>query len=208
MEHYCENRTDPAVQKATFNHFCSFAAQSRREKTRLETVKVSSYLDVQVSPEQTDLFNPAYKDVLMGFIKYDCKGKGATQKTAKRRLDVISGGVASYARCLNDPAQLKMIAEVTAIAASFAEVSADMIANKKQKQEEAAAKAAATKAKAKKKKADEAAKKVELLPSLTAAMEPFLSGEKTPAAFSELNNGPLKNLIKYYCDATTVSQQA
>ena len=103
---------------------------------------------------------------------------------------MITGGVASYARCLNGPAMLKQIEEVNMIAASVAEVglSADMEANKKRKAETAAAKLAKRKAKAKKQETDEAAKKVELLPSLTAAMEPFLSGQKNPTAFSDRGN--------------------
>jgi hypothetical protein len=40
---------------------------------------------------------------VMGFITYDVKGNGATQKIAKRPLDTISVNVASYARCLSNP---------------------------------------------------------------------------------------------------------
>ena len=64
--------------------------------------------------------------------------------------------------------------------------------------ETAAAKLAAKKAKKKKLATDEAAKKVELIPSLTAAMELFSSGEKNFTAFSDTNNDLFKNLIKYF----------
>ena len=62
-----------------------------------------------MSDNQQNLLNLTQKDVLFGFISYDAKGKGAVQKMAKRRLDLIEGNVSSYSRLLNDPKRLKSL---------------------------------------------------------------------------------------------------
>jgi len=86
----------------------------------------------------------------MGCISCYVKGKGAANKLAEHRPDVISGNVALCARCLNGAKRLKQIQEANQLVATAAEVSAD-IANEK----------AAQKAKAPEKKEATIEKKVE-----------------------------------------------
>jgi hypothetical protein len=54
-----------------------------------------------------------------GFILYDCKGNGAVKKIARRRLEMISGNVASYSRLLNDGKRLEEIKEVHELTSAF-----------------------------------------------------------------------------------------
>ena len=59
-------------------------------------------------------------------------------------------------------------------------------------------KAAESAAKKKQQEAENAAKRAELLPSLTEVLAPFLSGAKPWTDFHQLTNTTLLNLIKYY----------
>ena len=151
-----------------------------------------------MTDKQAELLQPSDKDVLMGHIIYDAKGEGAQQKVAKRRLDIMSGNINSYSRCLNDPERMAMIAEVNAIAASCAEVSADLEGNKRKKAEATAAKAAAIARKKVRKELEEEAKAEELRPKLEAVMKPFLFGDATVEGFNDLSNTMLQDLIQYY----------
>ena len=76
-----------------------------------------------MSDNQRTLLNPTQNDVFFGLIDYDAKGKGAVQKIAKRRLDVIEGNVNSYSKMLNNTKILKIIKDFNQICASVAEVS-------------------------------------------------------------------------------------
>ena len=89
----------------------------------------------QLSRNQLTLLNPNHQDVVKGFILYDCKGQGAVQKVAKRRLDMISGNVASYSRYLNDEKRLAEIKELNELTSAVAEVSADKMNEKKRKKD-------------------------------------------------------------------------
>jgi len=62
-----------------------------------------------MSDDQKQMLCPPHKNVLTGHILCDVKGKGAVNKLAKQRLDMISGNVASHARCLNSAEQPKQI---------------------------------------------------------------------------------------------------
>ena len=53
------------------------------------------------------LFNTTVKNVLMGHILYNVKGKGAQQKVAKGCLDFVDENTYYYAKWLNGPKQLK-----------------------------------------------------------------------------------------------------
>ena len=72
---------------------------------------------------------------MFGFIAYDPKGKGAVQRIAKRRLDVIEGNVNSYSKLLNDPKRLKIINNFNQFCASVAEVSEEVEQRKVQRKE-------------------------------------------------------------------------
>ena len=86
---------------------------------------------------QKDLLNPTQKQVIKGFILYDVKGKGAREKVARRRLDMVSGNVSSYSRVLNDPKLMQEYEEVNKLVATVAAVSADKEAAKERTKEAA-----------------------------------------------------------------------
>ena len=151
-----------------------------------------------MTDKQAELLKPQYKHVLMGHILYDSKGEGAQQKVTEHRLDIMSGNINSYSRCLNDPDRMAMIREVNAITASCAEVSADLEDNKRKRTEAAAKKAAAIARKKVHRELEEEAKAEELRPALDAVMEPFLLGDATVEGFNDLSNTMLQDLIQYY----------
>ena len=156
----------------------------------------SSYLDAEVSLTQKRLFNPSKRHTLHGHISYDCKGTAAAEKIAKRRLDVVSGSIASYSRCLNDPSRLAAIKEMCEMTAAVAEISEDKEREKKRLLDEATAAAAEKAAKKKREAEEEEAKTLELQPKLEELMEPFHAGDKTPAEFQEFTVPILKELIR------------
>lgn len=90
---------------------------------------------------------------------------------------------------------MQQIAELSALGAGVAEVSADVKANKKQKLDNAAPKAAETEVKKKKQEVEDAVERAQLLSLL---MVPCLAGVKPPADFIGLTKPQLVNLIKYY----------
>jgi len=131
--------TSASSTRELFDHMCNHAAQMHWDKAK--SLLPAAALDVEVSADQTTLFNPSYKNVLQGYIMYDVKGAGAMNKIAKRRLDIMSGNVASYARCLNNKKHLGSLKEYNELIASVAEISAEMEVEKQRKREEASAKA-------------------------------------------------------------------
>jgi len=132
-----------------------------------------------------------------------CEGKGAVNKLAKPQLGMISGNVASYARCLNSTKRLKQIEEANQLMATVAEVSAD-IQNEKEAQK---VKVTERKKVLKEKKASviakEAAERAMELPKLWPIMEDFEEGRKeihllNTTLFPKLY---LAKILKCYCDA-------
>jgi len=178
MDAYLKDKSDKSFQKKLFTHMTNHTAQTMWDANRNQPLEPSSYLDARMSDDQKTLLCPSYKNVLMGYILYDVKGKGAVNKLAKRRLDMISGNVASHARCLNSTKHLKQIEEVNQLVATVAEVSAD-IENEKEAQK---VKATERKKALKEKKASviakEAAERAMELPKLRPIMEDFEEGRK------------------------------
>ena len=80
----------------------------------------STYLQVEISDDQIDLLNPTARDVQVGAILDQCTGRKATKVIAKRRIDMVTGNVNSYARILNGPAQLEKIKTFNELSASIA----------------------------------------------------------------------------------------
>jgi len=163
-----------------------------------------------MSAAQRTLLNPQYKHVLTGFILYDVKGSGAIQKIAKRRLDMISGNVASYSRVLNDAKRLKEVAEVNQLTSLCAEVSADIIQEKLRKKEKKAVEDKKKKEKAKKKEDEQAEKKRKALPIVEALMAPYVSNERdcSPENMDKLTAAQLKDILKYFFNYNKGLQKA
>ena len=67
----------------------------------VKQVKISSYLDAEVSKDQQELLNPSVHDSIVGFIIKDSKGEGARKRLPQRRLNMMDGGISSYCCVLN-----------------------------------------------------------------------------------------------------------
>jgi hypothetical protein len=67
-----------------------------------------------------NLLNPTPRDIQIGAILDQCAGVNATKSIAKRRVEMISGNINSYARIFNGPAQLDNIKTYNQLAASMA----------------------------------------------------------------------------------------
>ena len=136
MQEYMVDKKNPEAQSKLFHHMTNYAAQMMWDSKK--KLQPSAYLDANMSEDQSELLQPSYKNTLQGFIVCDVKGKGAQNKLAKRRLDVISGNVSSYLRCLNNPKHLKQIKEVNQLAAAVASVAAEMEEEKRTQVEKTA----------------------------------------------------------------------
>jgi len=125
MDTCLKDKSDKSVQKKLFTHMTNHTAQMMWDANRNQPLEPSSHLDDRMSDDQKTLLCPSCKNVLMGYILCDVKGKGAAKKLAERQLDVISGNVASHARCLNSTKRLKQIEEACQLVAAVAGVPAD-----------------------------------------------------------------------------------
>ena len=114
----------------------------------------SMHLDVEVSREQRSLFNPSPRVVQLAAILEQYQGKGAMRKISTRRMDIMQNNVRSYARVLNDPAQLNKIKDFNELSASLAAYSREVEAGKSKSKAEKEEKEAKLKT-----KREEAAKK-------------------------------------------------
>ena len=72
-------------------------------------IRTHSYLDIEITNNQASLLSPTPRDVQLGAIIDQCVGKKLKNSIARRRIDLISGHVNSYARVLNGPVQLDKI---------------------------------------------------------------------------------------------------
>ena len=178
MDTCLKDKSDKSVQKKLFTHMTNHTAQTMWDTNRNQPLEPSSHLDARMSDDQKTLSCPSHKNVHVGHISCDVKGKGAANKLAERQLDVVSGNVASHARCLNSTKRLKQIEEASQLVAAVAEVSADV------ENEKEAPKAKATERKKvlKEKKASviakEAAERAMELPKLRPMMQDFEEGRK------------------------------
>ena len=70
----------------------------------------SPHLNVEVSADQRKALNPNVRDIQIGaVIAQIFGGDKAKTKIAKRCINFMTGNVNSYARILNEPAQLDSI---------------------------------------------------------------------------------------------------
>jgi len=204
MQEYMLDKKNPAAQSKLFHHMTNYAAQMMWDSKK--KLQPSAYLDANMSEDQTELLQPSYKNTLQGFIMYDVKGKGAQNKLAKRRLDMISGNVSSYSRCLNDPKRLKQIKEMNQLAATVASVTAEMEEEKRAQAEKTAQNVKASILKKAKKKAEEEAERAVELPKLQPLMEDFETGRKEITVLNTtLFPKPyLLKILKYYYNVKVV----
>ena len=210
MDEYLVDKTNKEVQLKLFYHMTNFTAQTMWNAKRNQPLEPAGYLDINMSDDQRDLLMPSYKNVLQGFILYDVKGKGAKNKVAKRRLDMITGNVSSYARCLNDSKRLKQIQEVNQLTATVAAVTADIAKEKELQKIKAAQKTKAAKAKKAEENAKEAIRREEKLPKITLLMQDFETERRdlTLLATRLFAKDYLIDILKYYYNARPVGAQS
>jgi hypothetical protein len=188
-----------------FNHMTNFAAQSHWDHKKLDPLEPSPYLDVHFYKEEDNdqkwFFNPSHKDVLLGFITYNVKGKGAKNKLAKQRIDFINVNVTCYSWLLNGAKWLQAVKDVNCLTSFVAEVEAD---NEWEKAQRKAAKdkreAEAAKKQEAKQKKDEALK-ARVLPALEKTMGEFESGDRPASELAELPRSVLVNTLNFYYGA-------
>jgi hypothetical protein len=96
---YALHSKDPVARQEWFKHITNHVARSHWQSE--SHLLPSSFLDVEVSRDQSNLFNPTPKDVIVGYILHSLKGEGRVKKLAKRRMDLIAGSVVSFSRLLN-----------------------------------------------------------------------------------------------------------
>jgi len=134
---------------------------------------------------------------------------GAKEKLAKHQLDMISGNVSSYSRCLNDPKHLKQIKEVNQLAAAVASVAAEMEEEKSTQVEKTAQNVKASKEKKAKKQVEEEAERAVELPKLKPLMEDFKTGRRDVAALNTTSFPKpfLMKMLKCCCNAKPTGAQ-
>ena len=109
---------------AYYRHITNYVAQQHGTMTRGRSFLVpSAFLDVEVKDDQRFLFQPTASDVLLGSILEDSIGQNAKKKIPKRRINFLSGNIASYSRSLNNPAALDKIVDTNNLASCLATIS-------------------------------------------------------------------------------------
>ena len=72
-----------------------------------------------MSKTQISLLNLTSRDVQIGAVMEACSGAKAKKRIAKRRTDVVTGNINSYARVCNGPDQLKQLQQYNKLIASL-----------------------------------------------------------------------------------------
>jgi hypothetical protein len=134
--------------------------------------------------------------MIMGFVMYDVKGKGAKKCMAKRRLNVIDTNIASYCRVLNSTERMIQITEANEVAAVLAEIEEEKDFEKNKSAEKAEAKA---QRKAAKKIAEIEAKRARRVAVLPAVTEAVLNIAKNGTdVLALMNVDLLKHILNYH----------
>jgi hypothetical protein len=122
------NDQDDTIKNDLLKHMTNFAA---RQSWKAGTMAPSAHLNVEVTKDQEELLNPSPCNMIMGFVMYDVKGKGAKKRMAKRRLNVIDANIASYCRVLKSTERMIQITEANEVAAVLAEIEEEKDSEKK-----------------------------------------------------------------------------
>jgi hypothetical protein len=184
------------MQVEYLDHISNFVAHQHWDKSETSVLTPSDHLDLAITADQQRMLNPMTKDVIIGSILNDTMGEGAKKKLAKRRIELLSGNIASYSRVLNSEAQLQHVKDMNSLTAILGEISAEQDATKEKKSNERKLAAAEKeKQKAKAQMAD-LAKKEALMPELAAIVASIDSGSVD--VLGNLNVKKLKELLKYF----------
>jgi hypothetical protein len=104
-----------------FHHMCDFRARDPNI-SKEEAADPSPFLDCAVSKEQRMMMAPTPSDLSRREIMKAAGGTGASQKLAKRKLDMFAS-IKSHSGVANDPKRLKRMQSQLEMAASLAEIS-------------------------------------------------------------------------------------
>ena len=78
-----------------------------------------------MSKTQISLLNLTSRDVQIGAVMDACSGAKAKKRIAKRRTDMVTGNINSYARLCNEPDQLKQLQQYNELTASLSVLNAE-----------------------------------------------------------------------------------
>jgi hypothetical protein len=130
---------------AFFSHITNFVSQRHSVITRgHQFLEPRAYLNVEITDEQCYLLQPTAADFLVGNLFKDSLGQNAKKKIPSRRINFMSGNVASYSRVLNNSEVLRHIEDATMLSACISMISESrelaMDAAKEKKSQEAKSK--------------------------------------------------------------------
>ena len=108
LSRYKDNKQDDLIQIEYFHHITNNMSRQHWHIGHAN-VKPGECPDVEMSEVQQFLLNPEKKYVIIGFMTYNVKGKGAVQKITKRKIYCIEGNANSYSKLLNIPKRLEAI---------------------------------------------------------------------------------------------------
>lgn len=123
---------DEETRYQLLDHMTLFAKRTGKKGAKLQP---SAYLNLEISSEQTMLFNPTIEDIQIREILRDAAGPGATKKLAKRKLDMCTY-VNAFCCYANSPERIKRMREAVRVAASLAEIAAADITEQSMKKQE------------------------------------------------------------------------
>ena len=104
---------------AKFEHLVKMA---RRSVPVRQQLRPSRHLDVEMTPTQQQLLDPAPQDFAMHEIMRTCHGKGAKKAMAQRKIDAL-GNIRGACGFANDPVRLARLKNQLQLAESLADIS-------------------------------------------------------------------------------------
>jgi hypothetical protein len=106
---------------AFFSHITNFVSQRHSVITR--GISFWSRGPIEITDEQRYLLQPTAADVLVGNLLEDSLGQNAKKKIPLRRINFMSGNVASYSRVLNNSEALKHNDDANMLSACISTIS-------------------------------------------------------------------------------------
>ena len=152
----------------------------------------SSYLDLEITEDQKGLLNPTVKDMVRSNLLKESMGPNAKKRMAKRRLDVATGYVQSYARNVNGEANLERTQDYLDLAQALEAVQEDVIRQQEDTKRRRVEKEQAKADKVPKQKEELETKRETLLPALRKLLG---EGEE---AIKQSHKPVLIDLVKYF----------
>ena len=134
LEEYNASRVYPAAQQNFFNNIDRKNAEVNQSIEHVD-VSLSDYLEISMRSDHKSLLNLTTKHALMGNSLCNVTGKGAQQKIANYRLDLIDGSTTSYTKYLKDSKISKEARELNDLVPLVAMVTVEANKEKAKKKE-------------------------------------------------------------------------